>query len=240
MSMEVYHYTRDYTWRWIKNQKDHGNGVMCGDYGWTFALLEPEPEDWVNNTRIPNAWEALMRHVGTVVHDREIIHVESLVLLAIEVDLDDPNVFVADLGEMGNVGGNDLKLIFSPTERLRQTQIQQQALDAYSGSRVPISEYLERKEDLGFQLPEVHIGGDIPLSNVRAHNYQPAVERMIETSWWTKGDLLSQKFEASWQARILNLDEWYVDYCMRRPEIKIGLADYLQIYRRRLFHKLHI
>lgn len=114
------------------------------------------------------------------------------------------------MGTLGKKPVGGLNLIFNPSERLQQRQIQQQALDAYFGSRVPISEYLERKEDLGFQL-EIN----------------------------SRGNPRDQKWMAKWQAELLDLDKWYMNYLSRNPMMQIGISDHLDLFKRRALRKLN-
>lgn len=230
--MEVFHYTHDYNWRCIKSDKDLGvEGEMKGPLGWTFALLEPEPQAWINNPQFPNLWENLMKRCGRITFPGEVVYTDRLVLLAIVVDVNNPNIFVGDRG-IWEIAERDLG------SDIAQTELGQQAQDSYYGSRVPLTEYLDRKEKLGYLLPEVQIGEPIPLTRVRHNNYQPALERYIQSR--SRGDLLTQKRMAKWEAEFLGLEDWYIDYCARKPEIKMRLSDYLQLYARRLLHKLNL
>lgn len=227
--MEVFHYTHDYNWRCIKGDQDWKvEGEMKGPVGWTFALLKPEPPEWVNNPMFPNLWETLMKRCGRITFPGEVVYTDRLVLLAIDVDVNNPNVFVADRG-VWEIAERDLG------SDIAQTVPSQQAQDSYYGSRVPLAQYLDRKEELMFLLPEVQIGEPIPLTKIRPNNYQPALERYIESK--SRGNLSNQKWKAKWEAEFLGLEDWYIDYCSRNPQVRIKSSDHWLRYINKLFYR---
>ncbi|TSC66045.1 MAG: hypothetical protein CEO21_272 [Microgenomates group bacterium Gr01-1014_80] len=216
--MEVFHYTPDYNWRYIRLLKNEGVEEGRGANGWTVTLLEPEPQEWIHNPQLPDAWKDFMEGCGEITFPGEVVHTDRLVLLAIEVDVNNPNVFVTDRGILKIAERN----LGSDTAQMRE--LQQKALDSYYyENRVPLAEYLDRKEELGFLLPEVQIGEPIPLTRVRPHNYQPALESHIKLR--SRDDLLTQKQLAKWEAEFLGLEDWYNDYCQRKPEITMTIPD---------------
>ncbi|MFA6076793.1 MAG: hypothetical protein WC735_01815 [Candidatus Paceibacterota bacterium] len=175
--MKVYHYTSLDNWALIKkgswkSRDKSGLGAIrrvgqvhedALDTGAVFALLEPVPKNWTHNTQFPDIWFHLTRDIGRM-------------LLEIQVDESDKNVFVVDRGEIekflykiGSEGGGK--------EIYNERKI---AEGKYIGSKVPIAEYLRHPERYPFVLPEVIFTDDIPIEKISISAEQPLMQELLD------------------------------------------------------------
>ena len=192
----VYHYSRLEDWFGIENGSyvsRHKPGLgankrVCLDYmdGWEvgaiFALESPAPSEWMDNKDFPRVWRDLKAHVGTL-------------LLEVDVDSNDPSVFVPDWGHQeGYAWTRTLEqnpnAIFDVQVKVPQRYTHKDNLSAeraYWDGRVQIGEYLRRKDELNFSLPEVVITQNVPLERVRVSKNQPSLleylRRMPKSSY---------------------------------------------------------
>ncbi len=176
--LTVYHYTEIENWNQMKQgtwrdeevpgleprlslSRNTGeeHNISC-----SFALLEPEPEEWTKNEEYKDIWSCLMNNTGP---------------LLVEVDITNhtDSAFVVDWAKKEQYR-------VKPGEKLgRQKLID--AERAYVDTKIPLLEYLENKDELQYKLPEVIITKTVPIQDVRLAEEQPKlVERL---NWYRKG-----------------------------------------------------
>lgn len=219
--MEVYHYTRENYWYQMKFsgklEPKGWFGPRTKGTSATFALLEAEPRNWTDEQRFPGTWTDLIKRVGMVVFSPvEVAYAKDLLILAVEVDPTNPNVFVADRG-LWEIHERGLSAEMAGGRNVGEW--------AYYTSRVTLEEYIENERELGYLLPEVIITEEIPTSIIKPLAYQPFLEKELES--WMPWKKRSKKFAAKWRADTYDLKDWYADYCSRNPDMKIGLNDFV-------------
>ncbi len=133
--------------------------------GAVFALLEPTPKDWVGNQDFPGIWQFLKEAIGPL-------------LLEVAVDVHSKDAFVVDRGHMEGVFYQGIPEARIPMPYAHITQ--EEAERAYIHSKIPLADYLQRRGELSYSLPEVIITDHVPLENVRIAEEQPLIEERWE------------------------------------------------------------
>ena len=141
-------------------------------YG-SFALLNPQPNDWVNNIYFPDFWNRLKLHMGQI-------------LLEVDVNPPSEKVIVVDRGHMVKFnsdlpGGN---VISNVPQQFNHATLEQ-TMKAYIQSGIPILDYLKKSEGSLYILPEVIITIPISLKKIMClelnhywkRNYEPMDHR---------------------------------------------------------------
>lgn len=174
--MKVYHYSAFDDWREITSSRGETQnpGLQASrrigqedesalKTRALFALLNPLPEEWINNKYFEEIWGKLRRKVG-------------ILLLEIDVDFEKDEAFVLDRGHMEGFLYESKASI--PEKYLHPSR--KAAERAYMESRVPVREYLTRKKELEYAIPEVIFLQNIPLRQVRVSNEQPFIEEELQ------------------------------------------------------------
>jgi len=171
--MKVFHYSRLDDWNSIKRgsfKTNNSPGLAANkrlaplsDKGWkigcSFSLLEPEPKQWTRSTTFKYAWPALISNTGSL-------------LLSVNLEKHINTTFVVDWGHREAFLQNTL--VATPEKYVHQTETKAQ--EAYVESMMPIEEYLNRKKELDYSLPEVITTEIIPLSDLEISSTQPRLE----------------------------------------------------------------
>jgi len=175
--MKVFHYTHFKKWPDIKkgsyrSQNKPGLGA-CGrmgqedDEAWRTgaicALLEPLPDNWVNNEHFKLTWNYLEHDIGKL-------------LLELDVNPEEDEVFVVDRGHVEGVLHDDKKGI---PEKYLHTSIAT-GERAYMETKIPLKEYLEQEKKLKYSLPEVVITEHFPLEKINISEHQPLLEKKLK------------------------------------------------------------
>lgn len=123
-----------------------------------FCHLSPLPESWINNSDFPDTWQRFLNNMGKL-------------LLEINVDDKDPDIFVVDRAHMEGflMGKKEIQERYFHLTR-------EEAEKAYFDSKVPLKEFLEKKNELGYSLPEVVVTHDIPIEDIRISDEQPLLD----------------------------------------------------------------
>ncbi len=176
--MKIYHYVRAEDWNDIKNgsyltndQPGLGANRRVGredteawNTGAVFGLLDPLPKEWTENEHFKASWQYLKHDIG------------GRVLLEIDIDENDPNVFVIDRGLMEGILYKEKETI--PEKYLFPNK--KDAEGAYIKSKVLLKEYLEKQHDLNYSLPEVIITEHIPFEKIKISELQPFIEEDLK------------------------------------------------------------
>lgn len=171
--MKVFHYSHLKNWQDIqrgswesRNEPGLGASRRIGQEdaeawgtGAVFALLEPLPDDWVNNEHFKGIWDYFRHDMGTL-------------LLELDVDPEKDKVFVIDRGHIEGV-------LYENKEGIPQKYLHASKRDgerAYMESKMSLKEYLERAKELGYSMPEVIITENFPLERISISEQQPLIE----------------------------------------------------------------
>jgi hypothetical protein len=176
--MNVYHYARARDWKEIKKGSYRSGGlpglgarhrvgtedVDAWNTGAVFCFLDPIPPEWVHNEHFKLTWDAIKHDIG------------GRMLLEINLPDDDSNSFVIDRG-----------LAESPLYKDKSTIPEQyiftnrrEAESAYLRSKIPLKEYLEKREQFNFSLPEVIITEHVSLDKIKISDKQPLLDEDLE------------------------------------------------------------
>lgn len=190
--MKIYHYASFESWRGIQqgswqSRDEPGLGaclrVCTANYeddgasnGAVFGLLEAEPDNWVNNTDFPVAWEYLMSNVGRLLLTYE--PTDEIIDKSFIIDWSHKERmhggYKDDLGKIGKVTSFEDRLAAEKT---------------YWASRVPLADYIENTEAASeLVLPEVITMCNVPANLINIVDEQP---RLHDMSRLAKEDLLS-------------------------------------------------
>ena len=175
--MKVYHYASVRDWKDIKkgsyrsnDQPGLGASRRVGQDdmdAWNtaavFCFLDPIPPEWVGNEHFKLTWDAIKHDIG------------GRMLLEIDVDEKD-QVFVIDRGLAEGFLYEDKKDI--PGQYIFPTR--REGESAYLKSKVPLKEYLERRKEYNYTLPEVIITGHVPLEKIKISELQPILEEDLK------------------------------------------------------------
>jgi hypothetical protein len=145
-------------------------------YG-SFALLEPQPDNWINNAYFPDFWNRLINHMGQI-------------LLEVDVNPSSDGVIVIDRGHM--VKFNSSLPGGSVTSNVPQQfdhETLEQALDAYVQSGIPILDYLQKSGDSPYVLSEAAITRPIFSKRIHVSGTQPLLEDELRTGGLQIGDI---------------------------------------------------
>ncbi len=197
--MKVFHYAKLDSWNGIVEgsyKSDHRPGLGAVQNltknlptRAVFGLLEPLPPEWVNNQDFQNIWRALRLKMGTM-------------LLEIDVDSKTDPVYVIDNAHIsGFLLRNEERI---PSRYLHTTL--HEAETEYVDSMLPIEEFLERKAELCYSLPEVIITDNIPFEKISVSEQQPLLEDSLKTRG-RLGELLREQV-----MHIPELQPWYRNY----------------------------
>lgn len=201
--MKMYHYARLGDWNKIKTRPT-GSGELGlvakrkigREYEEAlntragFALFEPVPKDWEESEFFEDIFSRLKRDVGEL-------------LLEIDVDPEDEDVFVIDRGYLEGYLYDDKTKI---PDRYREDN-RKRAEKAYLESKVPLKRYLEEKDTLHFSLPEIIFHKTIPPERIRISDFQPGLMEMLEgTRGVTREAFVREIIE------IPELSQWYEKY----------------------------
>ncbi len=205
--MKVYHYISLKDWKNVKNgswQSADKPGLSMNRIGRVnkeasetaaiFALLDPMPNEWVDNKKYPDIWGYLKRDVGSL-------------LLEINIKEDDLNIYVIDRGYMENFlykeGAND------------DNEGREIAENNYVKSKIRLSEYLKNKDKLKFILPEIIFTEKIPFEKISISKEQPLLEEeFMENIPKTATELikLRERDKSTIRREIPELSEWYTKF----------------------------
>ena len=141
-----------------------------------FALLEPQPDNWVNNPYFPDFWNRLKSHIGQI-------------LLEVDVNPSSDGVIVVDRGHMVKFnsslpGGS----VTSNVPHQFNHDTLEQAMEAYVLSGIPILDYLEKSGDSPYVLPEAVITRPISSKRIHVSRTQPLLEEELQTGGLQIGD----------------------------------------------------
>lgn len=148
-------------------------------YG-SFALLEPQPDNWVNNKYFPDFWDRLKSHMGQI-------------LLEIGINPSEDGVIIVDRGHM--VKFNSSLPGGSVTSNVPQQfdhDTLEKAMEAYVQSGIPILNYLEKSGDSPYVLPEAVITRPISSKRIYVSQTQPLLEDELQTGGLQIGDELPE------------------------------------------------
>ena len=181
--MKVYHYTHPSKCREILRGESPGLNPVSfvgrlNDkelYG-SFGLLEPRPDNWVNNTYFPDFWDVLKLHMGQI-------------LLEVDVYSKSNGVIVVDRGHMAkfNSSLHGLEITYAVPVRYAHDTLEQ-ATEAYIRSGIPISEFLQKSGNPEYALPEVVITEPISSKRILVSQTQPLLEDELQTGGLQIGD----------------------------------------------------
>lgn len=158
--MLIYHYTHRENWKGISQE-----GLHSGSY----ALLEPISQDWLKGP-FPDYWEILKHRIGDI-------------LLKIDVHPLDESIFVQDYGHWAGYERNYiLRNLSHPPERYNHTD-GEIAYKQIEQSIINLNEYLAKRDEYNYVLPEVYISSAIPSEYVFLSAQQPLIEERL---WPTK------------------------------------------------------
>jgi hypothetical protein len=128
----------------------------------TFGLLEPTPDNWVNNPHFPATWR-------TLVHDLTVMGHGALLLEA-DVESKKDRAFVGERAHLEGILYSEKGGI--PSEFIHEEK--SQAEKAFMDSLVPTDEYVAG--EMGYSLPEVVILNTVPLEKIIVSSQQPLIE----------------------------------------------------------------
>lgn len=123
----------------------------------TFAFLEPEPREWMENSFLPNVWKHVRAQFGE---------------LLLELEIDPNRACVLNYAPM-------YYYHYAPdytdeeTGQSMPSATLPQVADAYVSSRRTVAEYL--KSESKYQLPEVFIPYDVHWTAVTIAPHQPQI-----------------------------------------------------------------
>lgn len=180
--MKVYHYTsfskiggilgkhrsRD---TGLQPRRKVGMDLPSPDYPRAvFALLEPTPNNWVENKDFPDTWNVL-------VHDLQLMN-EGAVLLEIDIDEKDQ----AFVGERAHLEGFLTEDKTSISDKFAH-QDSRVAEGEFIKSQIPLRDYVEkvRAGKLQYSLPEVVIFNTVPPERISVSSQQPLLEQELRS-----------------------------------------------------------
>lgn len=176
--MKVYHYARARDWEEIKNGSYRSGGlpglgashrvgkedIEAWSTGAVFCFLDPIPPEWVHNEYFKLTWGAIKHDIG------------GRMLLEINLPDEDLNTFVIDRGLAEGPLYGDKSAI--PEQYIFPTR--REAESAYLKSKVPLKEYLEKRQRFNFSLPEVIITEHVPFDKIKISEQQPFLAEGLE------------------------------------------------------------
>ncbi|OGY85666.1 MAG: hypothetical protein A2233_05630 [Candidatus Kerfeldbacteria bacterium RIFOXYA2_FULL_38_24] len=200
--MKVYHYSHLSNWQNIqrgswKSDNKPGLGAYrrigqddmeaCNTKA-VFALLEPLPDNWINNEHFKGVWDYFRYDIGTL-------------LLEIEIDPEKDQIFMADRGHVEGV------LYYEDKEGIPEKYLhpsRREGERSYMESKIPLKDYLEKAKDLRYSMPEVIITEDVPLEKIRISEQQPLIEDELRKC----GEKFRQMLIRDIQS-VPELSQWY-------------------------------
>lgn len=202
--MKVYHYARARDWEEIKNGSYRSGGLPglgashrvgredagASSTGAVFCFLDPVPPEWVHNEHFKLTWGAIKHDIG------------GRMLLEITIPDEDLNTFVLDRGLAEGVLYKDKSVV--PKQYLFSTR--KEAESAYLKSKVPLKEYLEKRQQFNFSLPEVIITEHVPFDKIRISEQQPLLAENLEK--YKKAPAIMRSIMTDINS-IPELAEWY-------------------------------
>lgn len=204
-TITVYHYTCPSAWKSIKEGSELNNfrtGIIptkpfiintndkAEETMVIFALLEPEPKNWIHNRYFKESWECLISKIGEV-------------LLELELNLSKDNAYVVDRGY-----GDTLWGMYSRIPKKYRNKTRQELENAYYGSIIPLTQYLNEEKKLNYSLPEVVILENIPFDRIKVSEQQPLIEYFYGR--------LGIRRDKNLLKSIPELEEWYRNYSERK------------------------
>lgn len=217
--MKVYHYTWLDKWEKIKEgswESGHKPGLgailrvgLKDMRAWettaAFGFTDPIPQEWVeNNQAFQNVWERLQADMGEL-------------LLEVEVDPEKDPVFVIDRGHFeGFKCLNNQKAEGISPQYLHSDRAE--AEGAYIATKIPLKDYLKRKDELKYALPEIIISENVPFDKISISENQPILEEKLikYRGAGYETDLIKRI------KRIPELSGWYERYRIRREQDEPG------------------
>ena len=181
--MKLYHYSHPKKCVEILRGKSQGlNPIsVCGSvngnelYG-SFALLEPQPDNWVNNAYFPDFWGMLKIHMGQI-------------LLEVDTNPISDGVLVVDRGHMVKFNSSLPGVNVTSNVPLQfDHDTLEQAMVAYVQSGIPILDYLEKSGDSLYVLPEAVITKPVFSKRILVSKTQPLLEEELKTGGLQIGD----------------------------------------------------
>jgi hypothetical protein len=155
-----------------------------------FALLEPIPESWTQNPYFKDVWQWLIADIGDL-------------LLEIEVDPETDNVLVVDRGHLEGFLYEDKTGIPERYMHLSRKAAERAMME----SKIPLGEFLARKKELQYSLPEVIFPQNVPLDKISVSTTQSSLEVKLS------------KYNRTWEAELMRrvkgipeLQSWHSNY----------------------------
>lgn len=211
--MKVYHYINIEDWKKMGLEKEEGKDVQLkgsrlgrkNREAWekicVFALLEPMPENWINNKDFHLTWKTLERDLG------------GRMLLEIEIGPDlEEDSFVVDRGHVEGVLYNEVPDTKFPDKYRHGGRDVAEA--AYLRSSVPLKQYIENEGAYDYSLPEVIITRRIPLDKVKISEQQPLLEKILEESDYEWASRFIARFR-----EVPELNEWYINKMKMKEKV---------------------
>jgi hypothetical protein len=169
--MVVYHYVEFDSWKNIKATESLNPRSLQSIHREvsdprsltraTFALLQPEPKEWIQNELFPTLWDYFIGTRGD---------------LLLEVDADEGKILVGDAGYIeGYLFRNHHQELNMPKKyAITDPNI---AFRKYWDSLIPLSDYTD--QGLQYCVPEAQIQFPVGLDNITVSHEQPLLEREL-------------------------------------------------------------
>lgn len=149
----------------------------------TFALTEPLPQSWINNSDFPGIWNFLKQEFFSRTH--------APVLLEMNVETDDNDVFVGDWGHKITTRFPNYRDV---PERFRHTT-REHAEYAFMQSVIPFEEYLKKQQrgEINYSVPEVSKLTSTAPHQLKVSTQQPLLEEGLDfISNWGRNDIIQE------------------------------------------------
>jgi len=210
--MIVYHYTQFDNW---KKTKESGNLLprslqslhrevsdRRGSIRATFALLKPEPQEWIENPIFPTLWPDFQGTRGD---------------LLLNVQADEKKILVGDAGYIEGYlyRKHHDELHIPPEYAITDPDI---AFSRYQASLISLQRY--REKGLRYIVPEIQIRFPVELHNVSVSRQQPLLER--ELGRGKLGDVGNHPLPSINKFR-QDLAPWLDDFKQKNPYIEGAL-----------------
>lgn len=211
--MKIYHYASVRDWEDIKKENSrtkqpglsprrrlgriHNKAYAAVA---VFALLEATPKNWTHNNKFPDIWSQLKKDIGKM-------------LLEIEIDENDPNIFVIDRGEMEAFLYENNSVLSEEEKDAKRERAEGQ----YIETKIPLAEYLKHPDRYPYVLPEVIFTKGVPIDKITISAEQPLLHESIEQ--WPEGGMY-QKQTIKEIISIPELKVWYETKYLKRKNEK--------------------
>ncbi len=162
-----------------------------------FGLLDPQPAEWVNNTRYPRVWNRLVSHLTPLSWDPYKVQGGDL-LLELSVDPQKMAAYILDWAPMEEYeitrGELERQLVHAEAYGQRveynkcclvRAQSRLRAQQLRRSSMIPLTNYLELRPDERLErvsLPEVVILEPVPAVLIKVCSQQPLLLRRLKST----------------------------------------------------------